>query len=186
MELELNQHPIYTTQAWDSTKAAIELELSNAISSLKSAGFEVVILIHFGDVAEEIVNAIKQREIDLVMLATHARKGIDRMLNGSISEQVLRHTVVPVLMVQPEHRESNAPRGFSRNVLIPVDTSDFSRTAFKHAVRLLRPDDYHITLLQVAATPDNDIPPLLSKGSLDPWTFNTNLSSEFRGQKSTS
>jgi nucleotide-binding universal stress UspA family protein len=172
-ELELNQHPIYETQAWESTKAQIESELNQDMQDLQKAGFDVVILIHFGDIPQEIVTAIKQRNIDLVVMATHGRKGLERMLLGSIAETVLQSTDVPVLMVRPDQTESLKSRDKSQHVLIPIDESDFSRSVLIHVMRLLRPVDYHITLLRVASMPELENPSPTPNQSLDSWLLST-------------
>ncbi len=171
-ELEFNQHPIYETQAWESTKAQIERELNQDMQDLQKAGFDVVILIHFGDIVLEIVNAIKQRHIDLVVMATHGRKGLERMFLGSIAETVLQAADVPVLMVRPDQDQPLEPWNKSKHILIPIDESDFSRSVLIHATRLLRPADYHITLLRVSSLPESEV---ISNQSLDPWLLSTNL-----------
>ena len=172
-ELELSKHPIYNSQTWESTKAQIEGELNQDMQDLQKAGFDVVILIHFGDIAQEIVTAIKQRKIDLVVMATHGRKGLERMLLGSIAETVLQSTDVPVLMVRPDQTESLESWDKPQHVLIPIDESDFSRSVLIHAMRLLRPADYHITLLQVTSMPESENPSPTSNQSLDPWLLST-------------
>ena len=53
---------------------------------------------------EEIVRFAEERKIDLIVLGTHGRRGIDRMLFGSTAEQVVRNAPCPVLSVRiPKH-----------------------------------------------------------------------------------
>jgi len=54
-----------------------------------------------GDIAEEILNYIKLEEIDLVIIGTHGRKGMDRIIFGSVAERVIKSAPVPVLSVNP-------------------------------------------------------------------------------------
>ena len=54
-----------------------------------------------GDPAEEIMNYIKSEEIDLVIIGTHGRKGVDRILFGSVAERVVKTSSVPVLSINP-------------------------------------------------------------------------------------
>ena len=49
---------------------------------------------------EEIVKYAKEKEIDLIVMATHGRKGIDRLLFGSTAEKVVRNATCPVLTVR--------------------------------------------------------------------------------------
>jgi len=54
-----------------------------------------------GDIAEEIIMYIKDEGIDLVIIGTHGRKGMDRIILGSIADRVIKSAPVPVLSVNP-------------------------------------------------------------------------------------
>jgi nucleotide-binding universal stress UspA family protein len=49
---------------------------------------------------EEIINFVGANKIDLVIMGTHGRKGIDKILFGSTAAQVVRHAPCPVLTVR--------------------------------------------------------------------------------------
>lgn len=51
-------------------------------------------------VAESIISAAKKHKCDLVVMASHGRKGIKRVLLGSETQHVLTHTSVPVLVLR--------------------------------------------------------------------------------------
>lgn len=53
-----------------------------------------------GDPASEIVNLAKAEHVDLIVLGTHGRTGLERLLLGSTAEQVLRRAPCPVLAVK--------------------------------------------------------------------------------------
>ena len=54
-----------------------------------------------GDAAEEIINYIKAEGIHLVIMGTHGRKGLNRILFGSVAERVIKMSPVPVLSINP-------------------------------------------------------------------------------------
>jgi nucleotide-binding universal stress UspA family protein len=54
-----------------------------------------------GDIVEEIIKYIKAKEINLVIIGTHGRKGMDRIILGSIADRVIKSAPVPVLSVNP-------------------------------------------------------------------------------------
>jgi nucleotide-binding universal stress UspA family protein len=54
-----------------------------------------------GDASEEIINYIEEHHIDLVIMGTHGRKGMDKVLFGSVAERVLKTSPVPVMVVNP-------------------------------------------------------------------------------------
>lgn len=51
-------------------------------------------------VAESIINTAKQQHCDLIVMASHGRKGIQRVLLGSETQQVLTHSHTPVLVLR--------------------------------------------------------------------------------------
>ena len=54
-----------------------------------------------GDPSEEILNYITTHQIDLVVMGTHGRKGIDKVIFGSVAERVVKSSPVPVMVVNP-------------------------------------------------------------------------------------
>jgi nucleotide-binding universal stress UspA family protein len=52
-----------------------------------------------GDAGEEIVRTAEREGIDLIVMGTHGRKGLDRTLFGSVAGYVVKHSSVPVLTV---------------------------------------------------------------------------------------
>lgn len=58
-----------------------------------------------GDPAEEIVRYIGAEGIDLVVMSTHGRKGLDRVLFGSVANQVVTTSSVPVMTVNPYRKK---------------------------------------------------------------------------------
>jgi nucleotide-binding universal stress UspA family protein len=54
-----------------------------------------------GEAASEIVRVAKERKVDLIVIASHGRTGLGRILFGSTAEAVVRHATCPVLVVKP-------------------------------------------------------------------------------------
>jgi universal stress protein A len=82
-----------------------ELEKTFSEEMRKFKDFEHVLL--RGTPYEEITRFAQEKEIDLIVLATHGRTGIDRLLFGSTAEQVVRYAPCPVLSVRlPQHKRA--------------------------------------------------------------------------------
>lgn len=62
-------------------------------------GLEITHFSEFGDTADGIINCSKEFGADMIVIGTHSRTGIDRLLMGSVAEHVVRHSEVPVLVV---------------------------------------------------------------------------------------
>jgi nucleotide-binding universal stress UspA family protein len=54
-----------------------------------------------GDPAEEIINYIKDQHINLVIMGTHGRKGMDKIFFGSVADRIVKTAPVPVMVVNP-------------------------------------------------------------------------------------
>jgi nucleotide-binding universal stress UspA family protein len=54
-----------------------------------------------GDIAEEILNYAESENMDLIIMGTHGRKGLERVYFGSIAERVIKMSPTPVLSINP-------------------------------------------------------------------------------------
>lgn len=50
---------------------------------------------------QEILNIAKEWEADLIIMGTHGRSGLGRILTGSIAEYIIRHAEIPVMVIPP-------------------------------------------------------------------------------------
>ena len=57
-----------------------------------------------GDPSNEILNTIESEGIDLVIMGTHGRKGLDHAIFGSVAEKVMKKSPVPVLIINTYNR----------------------------------------------------------------------------------
>ena len=70
------------------------------IAHRRLAGVKYELLVHTGEPAGTILNAEKKIDSDVVVMATHGRRGFKRFFLGSIAELVLRESICPVLTVR--------------------------------------------------------------------------------------
>ena len=64
-------------------------------------GVETKAEVVVGYAAEEILEIAAKEDADLIVMGTHGRKGIDRILFGSVAERVVKNSHVPVLTIRP-------------------------------------------------------------------------------------
>jgi nucleotide-binding universal stress UspA family protein len=62
-----------------------------------------------GAAGPEILAAAKSEHADMIVLATHGRHGLERILFGSVASELLHHAEVPVLILPAEHAPAAAP-----------------------------------------------------------------------------
>jgi nucleotide-binding universal stress UspA family protein len=80
-------------------QAMHEDQLERSGAELVSEGYRAKAISLTGPLYDELLSAIKEHDVDLIVLGTHGRKGLDRLLLGSDAEAMLRHARCPVLSV---------------------------------------------------------------------------------------
>ena len=63
--------------------------------------FKTKNIVLIGDASEKIIEYAKEESIDLLIMGTHGRKGLDRVVFGSVAERVSKMASVPVLLINP-------------------------------------------------------------------------------------
>jgi nucleotide-binding universal stress UspA family protein len=79
--------------------------LTERASALGAQGITARWLLKIGAPWQEIVRAATDEHADMIVMGTHGRTGLDRLLLGSVAERVVRHAPCPVVTVHPDDRE---------------------------------------------------------------------------------
>jgi nucleotide-binding universal stress UspA family protein len=85
-----------------------ERELPQLAACEDFNGLDVEELIVHGDAAAEIVRVAGERKVDLIVISSHGRTGLGRIIFGSTAEAVVRHASCPVLVVKPPPQEEES------------------------------------------------------------------------------
>ena len=93
--------PLPIADIADQLEDSAERELPKFAEREETAGLEVEELIVHGEAASEIVRVAKERSVDLIVVSSHGRTGLGRILFGSTAEAIVRHASCPVLVVKP-------------------------------------------------------------------------------------
>jgi nucleotide-binding universal stress UspA family protein len=70
----------------------------------KAAGLEAESLVLKGDPAERILNFAEEQNVDMIVVGSHGIGGFERLVIGSVSEKVVRHAKIPVLVVREQKK----------------------------------------------------------------------------------
>ncbi|MCS6936205.1 MAG: universal stress protein [Candidatus Bipolaricaulota bacterium] len=95
----------YANVAEQSILEAINKEgkhiLEKTAQQIREAGVEQVeTVLRAGTPAKVILDFVDEAKIDLIVMGTHGRRGLDRILLGSVTEEVVRLSKVPVMTVR--------------------------------------------------------------------------------------
>ena len=92
-----------------------EVYLGGVQRQLEARGVKAVATsVWYGDAASSIVEAAAARHVDLIVMSTHGRTGLARLILGSVAESVIRGTVTPILLVRSGTAPVQAPRAKAR------------------------------------------------------------------------
>ena len=85
------------TNAVEKLKITAQNYLDDVKLSLDDETIETVL--KEGDYAENILQTAEELKADIIVLGTHSRKGLDKVLLGSVAEKVLRSSTIPLFII---------------------------------------------------------------------------------------
>ena len=94
------------TQIEHVSKTKAMAYLDRITEKLQKEGVAAKSAIDYGKPAEEILDYAEKNQFDLVIMSTHGRSGISRWAFGSVAEEVIRRSTVPVLIASPLDRRT--------------------------------------------------------------------------------
>ncbi len=134
--------------ATDQTQQVRDAEAYLAEVSTRLGAVPVDRKVVVGVPGEVIVGEIARSAVDLIVMSTHGRSGLGRWVYGSVADEVMRRSPVPVLLVpaecQPTAWKDRAPR-----ILVPLDGSELSEEALDPALELAKVLGAELRLLRV-------------------------------------
>jgi len=143
-----------TSVAADVVRSEREKALSElyalAAECRSTADADIGVDLHAGPVTDALEGYAKRHAFDLIVMSTHGRTGLSHLAWGSVTESLIRHTGIPVLVVKPPASYLN-PRvtAMFKRILVPLDGSALAEQALPRAVELAKLDDAEIILLRV-------------------------------------
>ena len=89
-----------TLELFEQGRKWVEDEIEKWASAARAAGITVRTIVRTGLAQEEIVNLATDERAELIIIGTHGRTGLNRLLLGSIADRVIRFAPCPVLTVR--------------------------------------------------------------------------------------
>ncbi len=97
---------VVQTDTVQKLKRTAEDYLDNVKLGLGDEAIETVV--KEGDNAETILQTANEMNADLIVMGTHSRKGLDKVLLGSVAENVLHHTTIPLFIIPVKSLKKNS------------------------------------------------------------------------------
>ena len=130
--------------------------LGEIATNLRREGVRARADVREGKVVEALLEAIEEREAELVVLTSHGAGGFRRWWLGSVADALIRRSHRPVLLVRPwDETEDQPPEDGPRfgTILVPLDGSDASESVLPHARALQESVGSRLILLRVVPSP---------------------------------
>ncbi len=123
--------------------------MTTAQSDENLAGVKYEYLVETGGFEAVLQDAIRGREISLVVLGTHGRTGMKKMILGSVAEEIFRLASCPVMTIGPDVMPTLLTHGRFQSVLYATDFSAASRKALPFALGFAQESAARFTLAHV-------------------------------------
>ena len=143
--LPMEPIPIDMDAEWKD--AQVELEKFLRQDSLRDTTHEGIL--RRGQLWNVLDEAIQRHAIDLVILGSHGRHGLKKLVLGSEAEQIFRQATCPVLTVGPKVPEPQGEAVAFKNIVFATDFSSGSLKALPYALSLAEEYQASLTLLHV-------------------------------------
>jgi nucleotide-binding universal stress UspA family protein len=126
-----------------------ELDVKAFLSEGALGGIPHEVLLEQGPIWEALSALIRQDEIDLLVLGTHGRGGLKKVILGSVAEELFRRASCPVLTVGPAVPTSPAGPKELRRILFATDFGPASLNALRYAISLAIESNARLMLLHI-------------------------------------
>ena len=120
----------------------------------QQAGIRCEIVVRPGLPADQILDFLRERFVDRVVMGTHSPGPIGKLLVGSVAEAVLRSASVPVYIVGPEAVDGNYRRFATRTILCAVSLQEASHIVASFAAELAAQHNARLILQHVIRPQD--------------------------------
>ena len=143
------------SEIFSAPAESIEMQARTVIMNLLDnfPGIQSDILVEEGNVWPVLASVIAKKQIDLVVLGTRGRTGLNKLLLGSVAEDIFRQAPCPVLTVGPHSSMESSKAGEIAEILYATDFSPESLAAAPYAISLAEEYQANLTLLHVIAEP---------------------------------
>jgi nucleotide-binding universal stress UspA family protein len=126
-------------------------ELTALATECRNSGCaEVVASLEEGPVADALAGYASRNGVALIVISSHSRVGLSRLTLGSVTDSLIRHTTIPVLVVKPAPSYLNPQvRDKFRRIVVPLDGANLAERILPSIVLLATLESSEIMLLNV-------------------------------------
>jgi nucleotide-binding universal stress UspA family protein len=159
-----------TTYFGEETQASAYLE--DMRLRLEREGILASTMVENGAPAAAILRAVQDHEATMIAMSTHGRSGVARLVLGSVTEEVLRRSPVPVFVASARPADYKIVPNRNPTILVPFDGTEESLSIAPLVIETARLHQASVAVLRVedgaAASPDLGFVGILMDGPSSP------------------
>lgn len=148
---------VFLQEALDKELTRAAAYLAGVAHSLGVEGIETRIAVYAGRAAPYILDVAREQEIDLIVVCSHGHTGFKRWTPGSVAQNVLRRSALPVLLVREQNLSLKEQMTHGVRALVALDGSPFAEAALLPAADLVAacsaPEKGALHLVQLVDVP---------------------------------
>lgn len=142
-EEEFSVMPDQREKRFDKGREALADATRNIVAGF---GIKTEAFVHEGEAQEVIPAAAREHNADLIVMGTYGRRGLKRLIMGSVTSGVIINAPCDVMVVKKPCCKCS---GHYESILVPFDGSEFSGKALDKACVMAKEDGADITILYV-------------------------------------
>lgn len=153
-------------EEWENEFRQKEIRyVDRLVEGLRERGLDATAERLEGDVARRLIQRAKSN-VDLLVMATHGRGGLERAWLGSVTDEVVHHVRLPVLLIEPGKDAPPPDDQTFEHILVATDGSKAAAAAIDEALEIARLFDARLTLLRVVSVPAGLTSPYIPHAAL--------------------
>ena len=162
--LSLNLDPKHYQRIIKLRQDEAKRYLRSIQSRLSSSPADIETQVLIGRAARSIINFTHEKEIDLIVISSHDRSGVNRWIVGSVADKVLHNAPCAKVIIHPQV----IIKHYSiKRILVPLDGSAIAEQALEPALALAEAISAELIFLRVTSVPHIVVQPLPGWPGLD-------------------
>jgi nucleotide-binding universal stress UspA family protein len=173
---------LLTVVRGEKQRASAQAALEQAAERARMAGHEARTEVVAGDPGDQIVAAAASSGAGMIVMASHGRGAVGRLIHGSVADRVAREAAVPTMVVRAEV-EAPGPVGITR-LVVPLDGSSLAEQSLPFATAISRRLGTPLFLVRAVSTAEL-MPPAVGMGEAIPFELYDEAAKEMEREAET-
>ncbi len=162
--LSLNLDPKFYQSTIEGRQKIAKRYLRSIRSRFSTSPADVETQVLVGRAVRSILKFVQEKEIDLIVMSSHGRSGINRWIYGSVADKVLHNASCAKVIIHPQ---VIIEPFFIKRILVPLDGSSLAERALEPALALAEAVPADLLLMRISLTSQISLQPVPGWSGID-------------------